>query len=81
MSKNTKIITARVPNEIYGKVERLSEGMTKSEFIGKAIRAYDDINVVCMWGDITVEILCNELKEKFMNGDISFSDGKIKWNN
>ena len=55
--------------------------MTKSEFIGKAIRAYDDINVVCMWGDITVEILCNELKEKFMNGDISFSDGKIKWNN
>lgn len=77
MSNKTKVVTARVSNEIAERLEQMAEGTTKSEVVERAIKAYADINTICIWGNIEANECCRQIEEMFKEGQIEIKEGRI----
>lgn len=82
MNKNvnnkTRVMTIRVSHDVADYIESKEE--SRGKIVDKAVKAYRDLETLCIWGDIELSELSRQLDGMFRSGEISFSDGKIKWN-
>ena len=82
MSHISKVVAARVKNETADRVVAISEEdkVTKSEVIERAIKVYDSMRMMCAWGDLEAEELCEQIEEMFREGAFEIIEGKVVTN-
>ena len=76
INNKTRVMTIRVSHDVADYIESREE--SRGKIVDKAVKAYRDLETLCIWGDIEPSELAKQLDEMFRSGEISFSDGKIK---
>lgn len=80
MNHKTKVVGGRVLNEVAERMEEIAqeEGVSRSEIIERALIAYSEIRLLCVWSDISIEECCSQISDLFRDGRIVIREGKLE---
>lgn len=78
----TRVVPIRIDNEKADYIDQKTEEWNESrgKVVEKMIEAYRQVEMVCLWGEISAEEFCQQISDLFLSGKISVEDGKITFN-
>lgn len=77
MNSKTRAVTVRLTHDL---ADYIDEKENRSRYVREALEGYRQMEMICMWGDISAEEFCQQVSDLFLSGKISVEDGKITFN-
>ena len=78
-NNKTEVIGIRISHETKDYIDEKSIGKSRGKVVEEIIGAYRELEAVTMWSDISVEEVCKQIRDRFMEGKIKVEEGEIKW--